>query len=144
MVAAAPRSELPARKTVLPQSNLEERSVWVSITCTEVSTMSDKQPRRHFSPQEKATIIKRHLLEGAAISALCDEFHIKPSLFYQWQRQLFENAPLAFDNGRQNKAQMDGKDQKIEQLEAKLVRKNEVMAEIMEAYTLLKKNLGEL
>ena len=106
--------------------------------------MSDKQTRRHFSPQEKAAIVKRHLVEGTAISALCDEFQINPTLFYQWQRQLFENAHLAFDNGRKSKAVEDAKDHKIEQLEAKLARKNEVMAELMESHTLLKKELGEI
>ena len=106
--------------------------------------MSDKQTRRHFAPQEKVAIVKRHLLEGVAISAVCDEFQINPTLFYQWQRQLFENAHLAFDNGRKAKAVEDANVQKIQQLEAKLVRKNEVMAELMEAHTLLKKELGEL
>jgi transposase-like protein len=106
--------------------------------------MSDKTARRHFTPQEKATIVKRHLLEGVPISTLCDEFDINPTLFYQWQRQLFEHAHLAFDNGRKSKAVEDAKDQKIEKLEAKLQRKNEVMAELMEAHTELKKSLGEL
>jgi transposase len=105
--------------------------------------MSDKQTRRHFTSQEKVAIVKRHLLEGIAISSVCDEFQINPTLFYQWQRQLFENAHLAFDNGRKAKAVDDAKDQKIQQLEAKLVRKNEVMAELMEAHTELKKTLGE-
>jgi transposase len=106
--------------------------------------VSDKQTRRYFSPEEKAVIVKRHLLEGIAISSLCDEFEINPTLFYQWQRQLFENAHLAFDNGRKSKVLEDAKDQKIEQLEAKLVRKNEVLSELMEAHTLLKKELGEI
>jgi transposase-like protein len=75
---------------------------------------------------------------------LCDEFQINPTLFYQWQRQLFENAHVAFENGRKVKAVEDAKDKKIEHLEAKLSRKNEVMAELMEAHTLLKKELGEL
>ena len=105
--------------------------------------MSDKQTRRHFSPQDKAAIVKRHLLEGVPVSNLCDEFDINPTLFYQWQRQLFENAHLAFENGRKSKAVEDAKDKKIEQLEAKLVRKNEVMAELMEAHAELKKTLGE-
>ena len=105
--------------------------------------MSDKQTRRHFTPQEKVAIVKRHLLEGVPVSNLCDEFDINPTLFYQWQRQLFENAHLAFDNGRKSKAVEDAKDQKIQQLQAKLVRKNEVMAELMEAHTELKKSLGE-
>ena len=105
--------------------------------------MSDKQSRRHFTPQEKVAIVKRHLLEGVPVSNLCDEFDINPTLFYQWQRQLFENAHLAFENGRKSKAVEDTKDHKIQQLEAKLVRKNEVMAELMEAHTELKKSLGE-
>jgi transposase len=105
--------------------------------------MSDKQTRRYFTAQEKVAIVKRHLLEGIAISTVCDEFQINPTLFYQWQRQLFENAHLAFDNGRKARAVDDAKDQKIQQLEAKLVRKNEVMAELMEAHTELKKTLGE-
>ena len=107
--------------------------------------MSEKQTRRHFTPQEKVAIVKRHLLEGVPISTVCDEFQINPTLFfYQWQRQLFENAHLAFDNGRKSKAVEDANSRKIKQLEAKLVRKNEVMAELMEAHTELKKNLGEL
>ena len=106
--------------------------------------MSDKQTRRYFTPQEKVAIVKRHLLEGTAVSNLCDEFEINPTLFYQWQRQLFENAHLAFDNGRKAKAVEDIKDQKIEKLEAKLQRKNEVLSELMEEHTLLKKELGEI
>ncbi len=105
--------------------------------------MSDKQTRRHFTPQEKVAIVKRHLLEAVPVSNLCDEFEINPTLFYQWQRHLFENAHLAFENGRKARAAEDAKDQKIQQLEAKLTRKNEVMAELMEAHTLLKKELGE-
>ncbi len=105
--------------------------------------MSDKQTRRHFTPQEKVAIVKRHLLEGIAISTVCDEFQINPTLFYLWQRQLFENAHLAFENGRKVRAVEDANVLRIQQLEAKLVRKNEVMAELMEAHTELKKNLGD-
>jgi transposase len=106
--------------------------------------VSEKQTRRHFSPEEKVAIVKRHLLEGVAVSNLCDEFEINPTLFYQWQRQLFENAHLAFENGRKSKALEDAKDQKIEKLEAKLQRKNEVLSELMEAHTILKKEIGEI
>jgi len=105
--------------------------------------MSDKQTRRQFSPQQKAAIVKRHLLEGVPVSNLCDEFEINPTLFYQWQRQLFENAHLVFDNGRKSKAVEDANLRKIEQLEAKLQRKNEVLVELMEEHTQLKKSLGE-
>jgi|SRR5215471_5486634 len=103
-----------------------------------------KQTRRHFSPQEKVAILKRHLVEGTPVSDLCDQFGLNPTVFYQWQRQLFENGHELFANGRKFKAVEDAKDQKIERLQAKLQRKNEVLAELMEEHTQLKKDLGEL
>jgi len=106
-------------------------------------TMSHNGTRRHFSPQDKVSVIRRHLLEGVPISQLCDELQISPNLFYIWQREFFENGHLAFSKDRKSKAADDAKDAKIQQLEAKLTRKNEVMAELMEAHTVLKKELGE-
>src|SRR5882762_9027507 len=100
-----------------------------------------EQPRRHLPVSEKVAAVKRHLLEGTPVSQLCEELGIKPTVFYSWQKLLFENAHLAFDNGRKSKADEDAKDKKIEQLEAKLQRKNEVMAELMEEHTKLKKDL---
>jgi transposase len=103
-----------------------------------------EESRRHFSVPEKVEILKRHLLEGIPVSKLCDELGIKPTVFYSWQRILFENANLAFENGRKSKVVEDAKEKKIEQLEAKLQRKNEVLAELMEEHTQLKKDLGEI
>jgi transposase len=99
--------------------------------------------RRHFSGQEKVAVIKRHLLEKTPVSDLCDELDITPNQFYRWQQEFFENGHAAFDNGRKTKAAQDAKDRKIEQLEAKVQRKNEVLGEVMEEYTKLKKELGE-
>jgi transposase len=104
----------------------------------------DKQPRRHFAGTEKVAILKRHLVDKVPVSDLCDELHIYPNQLYGWLKEFFENGHVVFDNGRKAKAGDDGKDKKIEQLEAKLTRKNEVMAELMEAHTELKKSLGEL
>ena len=103
-----------------------------------------EQTRRYLPAAEKVAILKRHLLEGVPISQLCDEAGIKPSVFYSWQKLLFENAHLVFENGRKAKGVEDVKDKKIEQLEAKVQRKNEVLAELMEEHTKLKKDLGEL
>jgi len=100
--------------------------------------------RRHLTPPEKIAALKRHLLEGVPVSTICDELGIAPTLFYRWQKELFENGHILFENGRKSKAVEDAKDEKIHKLEAKLQRKNEVMAELMEAHTQLKKDLGEL
>ena len=88
--------------------------------------------------------LKRHLLEGKPVSQICDELGVKPTVFYTWQKLLFENAHLAFENGRKSKVAEDVKEKKIELLEAKVQRKNEVLAELMEEHTKLKKDLGEL
>jgi transposase len=99
--------------------------------------------RRLFSGPEKVALLKRHLVEKVPISDLCQEIDIAPTLFYRWQQEFFENGHVAFDNGRKTKAVDDAKERKIEQLLAKLQRKNEVLAELMEEHTLLKKELGE-
>ena len=99
--------------------------------------------RRHFSGTEKVAILKRHLLDKVPISDLCDELDIYPNQFYGWLKEFFENGHAAFDNGRKAKSVEDAKDRKIEQLEAKLQRKDSVLAELMEEHVLLKKSLGE-
>lgn len=102
------------------------------------------KPRRHFSGAEKVAILKRHLLEKVPISDLCDQHDLYPNQVYAWLKEFFENGHAAFDNGRAAKAEESAQQRKIEQLEAKLSRKNEVMAELMEAHTLLKKEIGEI
>jgi transposase len=104
----------------------------------------DKQPRRHFTGAEKVAILKRHLVEKVPISNLCDELKLYPHQVHAWLKEFFENGQAAFDHGRKAKALEDAKDRKIQQLEAKLTRKNEVMAELMEALTEEKKRNGEL
>jgi len=54
------------------------------------------------------------------------------------------HSVYVLENGRKARSVEDANVRKIEQLEAKLTRKNEVMAELMEAHTLLKKELGEI
>ena len=103
-----------------------------------------KKQRRHFAGSEKVAILKQHLIEKVPVSDLCDQHQIYPNQFYSWLKDFFENGHVAFDNGRKTKAVEDAKDKKIQQLEAKLTRKNEVMAELMEAHTELKKSLGEI
>ena len=100
--------------------------------------------RRHFTPEQKVAALKRHLLEDTPVSDLCDELGISPTLFYNWQKMFFENGQAAFENGRKSRAVEDANVRKIEALEAKLQRKNEVMAELMEEHTKLKKSLGEI
>jgi transposase len=99
--------------------------------------------RRHFADHEKVAILKRHLIDKVPVSDLCDELDLHPNQVYDWLKKFFENGHLAFANGRKARAVEDAQQTRIQQLEAKLTRKNEVMAELMEAHTELKKILGE-
>src|SRR5438876_1426283 len=100
--------------------------------------------RRHFPDHEKVAILKRHLVDKVPVSDLCDELNLYPNQFYDWLKKFFENGHLAFANGRKSKTVEDTQQAKIQKLEAKLTRKNEVMAELMEALTEEKKRNGDL
>ena len=102
------------------------------------------QQRRHFAGTEKVAILKRHLLDKVPVSDLCDELDLYPTQFYAWLKEFFENGHAAFDNGRHSKAAENAQLQKIEKLEAKLQRKDSVLAELMEEHVSLKKALGEI
>ncbi len=98
--------------------------------------------RKQYSPQEKVSILRRHFVEGVAVSDLCDEYGIHPTMFYKWQKVFFEQGQAAFQS--QQSAVEQQQAQKIASLEAKLTQKNEVLAELMEEHVLLKKSLGEI
>ena len=109
--------------------------------------MSDKALRRRFTTEQKVAILRRHLVDKLPVSDLCDEYRIQPSVFYGWQRQALEHLDVAVEagGGRRSRASTRGDAQarRITALEAKLARKDQVIAEISEEYVQLKKEFGE-
>ena len=103
-----------------------------------------KRTRRQFTGQQKVEIVKRHLVDGVSISELCEEYQIQPTQFYVWQKQLFENGGQAFERKSKPDRNKAAEQRRIAKLEAKLNRKNEVVAELLEEHVKLKKELGEL
>ena len=103
--------------------------------------------RKHLTPEQKVAIVRRHLVEKVPISDLCDEFKIHATQVYTWQKQLFESGTLAFErraNGANQRRQEEAAGRKIAELEAKLAKKNAVVAELLEEHVQLKKERGEL
>ena len=103
--------------------------------------------RKRLSPEQKVSIVRRHLLENVPVSDLCDEFGVHATQIYQWQKQLFENAEGAFarrPNKANQKRRQDAQEKQIGQLEEKLQNRNEVIAELMEENVRSKKANGEL
>lgn len=101
-----------------------------------------RKKRHNYTPEEKVSILRRHLVEHVAVSDLCDEYHLQPRIFYCWQKQFFENGSAAFV--RDSRPQKRVEEVKIQQLEAKLTRKHEVLSELIEEHIKLKKELGDL
>ena len=106
--------------------------------------MTDKQNenhRRRLSPEQKIALLKAHLVDKKPISDLCDQHGIQPSQFYRWQQEFFERGSLVFESRAERPSTaLEGK---VTALEEKLVRKDSVLAELMEEHVALKKSLGE-
>jgi len=100
-----------------------------------------KKQRKNYTPQEKVKILRRHLLDKAAVSDLCEEYHLNPAVFYRWLKEFFENGAAAFTH--ENFHQQRIAEKRIASLEEKLQKKNEVLSELMEEHIQLKKDLGE-
>jgi transposase len=66
-----------------------------------------KRTRRKHSSQQKAALLKKHHVEKVPVSDVCDQAEVQPSLFYNWQRQLFENAATVLEAGRKGTSSHD-------------------------------------
>ncbi len=98
--------------------------------------------RKHYTPEQKVAILRRHLVEKVPVSDLCNELHLQPTVFYRWLKEFFENGATAFRHSPDSESKRDK--ERIAALEAKLKSKNEVLAELMEEHVALKKSLGEI
>ena len=97
-----------------------------------------KKQRKHYTPEEKVAILRRHLLEQVPISELCDKHGLQPTVFYRWQKEFFENGAAAFQpKARPNHS---AEQERIDYLEKKIQTKDEVLAELMAEHVALKKN----
>lgn len=102
--------------------------------------------RKFLTPDQKIAILREHLIEKVPVSDLCDKHDISAVNFYNWQKQLFEHGASCFErkaNAANQRRQDDAVDRKLQQLEAKMQAKNEVIAELLQEHVQLKKELGE-
>ncbi len=98
--------------------------------------------RKRFVAEDKVRLLRRHLLDKVAVSEICEEHGIQPTVFYRWQKQFFENGASAFDHKSSKKKSRES--DRVAALESKLRKKDEVISELMEDHVKLKKELGEL
>lgn len=101
-----------------------------------------RKKRKNYTPEEKVRLLKQHLVNGVAVSEICDQNELQPTVFYRWQRQLFEKGAAAFQTDQDREVQQ--MKQAVSRLEEKIAKKNEVLGELMEEHIGLKKSLGEV
>jgi transposase len=97
--------------------------------------------RKHFTAEQKAAIVRRHLVDRESIADLCEEHGLQPTVFYRWQKQVFDGLPALFEKTSAGRpTHLEGQ---IAALKARLARKDEVIAEITQDYIDAKKKIGD-
>ena len=100
-----------------------------------------RKQRKTYRPEDKVAILRKHLMDGVAVSELCDEHDLKPNVYYRWQKEFFEGGAAAFT--KESSREIGQLKKQLAAAEDQLTRKNEVLAEVMEEYVRCKKNSGE-
>jgi transposase len=76
-----------------------------------------RKERKHFTPEEKVATLRRHLLDKVPVSEVCEELGLRPTVFYRWQKELFENGATAFQSQERPHPQVEERRKRIEFLE---------------------------
>ena len=101
-----------------------------------------RKNQRTYSPSLKIELLKKHLVDHVAISTLCEEHRIKPSLFYRWQQELFLRGAALFELNKSSDLTKNYESQ-IKKLHDQLTHKNTIIVELMDEHMKLKKQYGE-
>lgn len=101
--------------------------------------------RNHRSAEEKAALLRRHHVDKVPIATICAENDLQPSVFYHWQRELFERASHVLGSSASSRSSHREQEleKKLAAVEARLAKKDQVIAEISQEYVELKKELGD-
>ena len=55
--------------------------------------------RKMYTPQQKVSILRKHLVEKAPVSQVCEEYNLRPTVFYRWQQEFFETEQPLLKSG---------------------------------------------
>lgn len=100
-----------------------------------------KKKRRHFTPEEKFTIVKQVLSKSRTVSEITEEYGIHPNLYYRWQGEFFESALNGFKEKSQGRTQA-ADDREKRRMESEIQRMKDVIAEVVsENIEIKKKNM---
>jgi len=99
--------------------------------------------QRRVKSEIKVQVLREHLENNVSMSELAEKYHVNVNSIMNWKKKLFESAPAIFDGTFA--VSPSATDTKIGQLEQKLQRKEQVIAELAEENVSLKKSIsGEI
>jgi transposase-like protein len=99
---------------------------------------------KSWSLEDKLSILKENLIEGKSVADICEAKGLSPSLFYSWREALFKPS-FSTDEKRDKKKEaykIKELEDNLAKYEARIVLKNEVIAELLEEHAKVKKSLG--
>jgi transposase len=99
--------------------------------------------RRKYTAEQKAAILREHLIDRVSVADLCDRHALQPTQFYRWQKEMMENLVGLFERRGRGESKATALEEEVARLRAKLAHKDAVIAEITEEYVAVKKTLGE-
>ncbi len=100
------------------------------------------ETRKRWTGEEIVAVLERVLVKREELSKVCEESGCRPSQFYRWQKEFFQGGHKVFNRIAAEEARAKAAEEKIAALEAKVQRKDQVLAELMEEHVALKKACG--
>ena len=73
-----------------------------------------RKERKHYTAEEKVAILKAAPCGKVPVSDLCEEVGLRPTVFYRWQKEFFENGAAAFQAQERPHRQVEEKQKRIE------------------------------
>ncbi len=110
----------------------------VTGTEREEETMAGKG--RQFTADEKLKILEEGRQPGSTVAEVLRRHQLDANTYYRWQKQARDGMRAAFTASRRN-GELSGKDREIERLQAELVKKSRIIAEVVEENLEMKKKL---
>jgi transposase len=101
-------------------------------------TDSTKQRRRRFTAEVKLKAIQEARQGGMPVRQVCDQYDIRPSQFYQWERKAEQAALEGLRPQKRGRKKVSPRE---EQLLAEIERLREVIAELNKENLALKKGV---
>jgi transposase len=101
-----------------------------------MKTNNESKARRKFSAETKLQILKEGRQTNLSLSQVCDQYQIRPTLFYQWERLADRAAMTALQGQPRGRKKLRPSE---EALLAEVQRLREVIAELSSENLQLKK-----